>query len=212
MNGTLTARQQSILGFLNEYIREHGFAPTVREIARHFGMAGAKGAKKHLDALVRKGAIERLPRQPRAITIAGHSRLGRPLPILGTVRAGAPLLAEEHIEGHFRVDRDLDPSGEGFLLRVKGESMIEAHILEGDYVLIQRQSTVRSGEIAVVLVDGEATLKYFIKKKDQIILRPAHPEMKPIVVDRDQSIEILGRVTAVLRMLDAGNKRKKTIG
>jgi repressor LexA len=207
---SLTERQQAVLQFLKRHLSQHGFPPTVREIADHFGMAGPKGAKKHLDALVKKGAIERVARLPRAIQMRGaiHPQ-GRLLPILGTVRAGIPLLSEENIEGHLWVDETLAPQGEAFFLRVKGESMIEAHVQEGDYVMIRKQPTVENGEMAVFQIEGETTLKYFSKKKGQIFLNPAHPRMKPIAIHEGQSFEILGKVVAVMRMLDAGTKRKE---
>ena len=208
---SLTARQKAVLQFLTRHLRDHGFPPTVREIAQYFGMAGPKGAKKHLDALVKKGAIERMARLPRAIQMRGPTRrLGRLLPILGSVRAGSPLLSEENIEGHWWVDENLAPQEEAFFLRVKGDSMIEAHIQDGDYVMIRKQPVVENGEIAVFQIDGEMTLKYFSKEKNQVFLNPAHPLMKPIAVHAGQSFEILGKVVAVMRMLDAGIKRKET--
>ncbi len=206
---SLTARQQAVLQFLQRHLREHGFPPTVREIARHFGMAGPKGAKKHLDALVKKGAIQRQAGLPRAIHMSGPPPpQGRLLPVLGTVRAGIPLFSEENFEGHLLVDENLAPRAEAFFLRVKGESMIGAHIQEGDYVMIRKQPVVEQGEMAVFQVDGEMTLKFFWKEKDQIYLKPAHPRMKPIAVSKGQSFQILGKVVAVLRMIDAGIKRK----
>lgn len=205
----LTERQRAVLRFVEHHLRRYGYPPTVREIARHFGMAGPKGAKKHLDALVKKGAIERLPRQPRAIRMKNRpSKPGRLLPVLGSIRAGLPLASEENIEGYFLIDGELAPKEAGFFLRVKGESMIGAHIMDGDYVLIRRQSVAENGEIAAVLVDGEATLKYFSKKKDGIYLTPAHPGMKPIVL-KEASVQILGKVAAVLRIEHAGIERKK---
>lgn len=206
---SLTARQQAVLQYLQAHLMEFGFPPTVREIARHFGMAGPKGAKKHLDALVKKGVLHRVAGRPRALNLLAPSpRRGRPVPILGTVRAGIPLLSEENLEGHLWADEDLVSEQEAFFLRVRGESMIDAHIQEGDYVLIRRQPTVENGEMAVFQIDGETTLKYFSRKKDQVTLKPAHPRMKPIVVHKDRSFQILGKAIAVLRMLDAGSQRK----
>lgn len=206
----LTIRQQAVLHFLKRYLDANGFPPSIREIARHFGMADGKGAKKHLDALVRKGKIERVAGRPRAIRIVeGVSPRGRLLPILGMVRAGIPLLSEENIEGELLLDPSVAPREEAFLLRVKGESMIGAHIVEGDYVVVQKQPIVQNGEIAVVVVDGETTLKYFSKKREEVVLSPAHPRMKPIVVKKDRSVHVLGKVIAVIRMYDAGSQRKK---
>lgn len=209
----LTKRQQAIFQYLQHFLEEHGFPPTIREIARHFRLAGPKGAKKHLDTLVRKGIIQRFPGQPRAIRIkTPPPRQGRLLPILGGVRAGLPLLSEENMEGQLLLDPVIAPRESAFILRVKGDSMIDAHIAEGDYVVVQKEQTVENGEMAVVLVDGEATLKYFSKRKKEIVLSPAHPKMKPILVREDQSVQVLGRVVAVLRMVHAGSKRKKNRG
>jgi len=206
----LTKRQQAIFQYLQRFLDEHGFPPTIREIARHFRLAGPKGAKKHLDNLVRKGVIQRSPGQPRAIRIkTPPTRQGRLLPILGGVRAGLPLLSEENLEGHLLVDPTIADREPAFVLRVKGESMIDAHIVEGDYVVVQKEERVEDGAMAVVLVDGEATLKYFSRRKKEIMLSPAHPKMKPIIVRQDQSVQVLGRVVAVLRKIDAGSKGKK---
>lgn len=211
MAGTaLTKRQQAIYQYLQRFLDEHGFPPTLREIARHFRLAGPMGVKRHLDTLVRKGVIQRLPGQPRAIRIKTPPlRQDRLLPILGGVHAGLPLLSEENMEGQLLLDSMIAARESAFVLRVKGESMIDAHIVDGDYVVVQKEQTVENGEMAVVLVDGEATLKYFTKRKKEIILSPAHPEMKPIIVRQDQSVQVLGRVVAVLRMVDAGSKGKK---
>jgi len=206
----LTKRQQEIFEYLQQSIDAQGFPPTIREIARHFRLAGPKGVKKHLDALVLKGLIQRLPGRPRAIRInRSPLRKGRLLPIVGTVRAGLPLLSEENVEGHLLLDPTLAVGEESFALRVKGESMVGAHIVEGDYVVVQGQPTVENGALAVILVDGEATLKFFAKKKGAVILSPAHPKMKPIVVKKDRSVQVLGRVAAVLRMIHASSQRKK---
>lgn len=206
---SLTARQQAVLQFLQAHLKKFGFPPTVREIAHHFGMAGPKGAKKHLDALVKKGVLQRVAGRPRALNIGTPATgRGRLIPIVGTVRAGAPLLSEENLEGHLCIDEELVSGSEAFFLRVKGESMIDAHIQDGDYVMIRQQPAVENGEMAVFQIDGEMTLKYFSREKEQISLKPAHPRMKPIVVQKDQSFQILGKVIAVLRMLDAGSKRK----
>lgn len=206
----LTKRQQAIFEYLQRYLDEHGFPPTIREIARHFRLAGPKGAKKHLDTLVRKGIIHRLPGQPRAIRINGAPRRkGRLLPIIGAVRAGLPLLSEENVEGQLLLDPEIAAHEAAFVLRVKGESMIGAHIVEDDYVVVQGQPAVENGALAVVLVDGEATLKYFSKKKGEVILSPAHPKMKPIIVKKDQSVQVLGKVIAVLRMVHAGSQGTK---
>lgn len=211
MQAALTIRQQAIFQYLQRHLEEHGFPPTIREIARHFRLAGPKGVKKHLDALVRKGVIQRLPGQPRAIRIhRPPQRKGHLLPIVGTVRAGLPLLSEENIEGEILVDPVVGAGETAFVLRVKGESMIGAHIVEGDYVVVQRQATVENGALAVVLVDDEATLKYFSKKKGEVILSPAHPRMKPIVLKKDRSVQVLGKVVAILRMMvHAGSQGKK---
>jgi len=202
MPAELTERQKSILSFLKDFIKKKGYPPTVREIANHFKMAGPKGAQKHLGRLIAKGCIKRLPGRSRAIEILTDSPFtpARMIPILGGVRAGSPILAEEQIEGRLAVDEDLAPWKEAFLLRVAGNSMIQAGILEGDYVLVKPQSTAENGEIVVVLIGDEATVKRFYRNRNWIRLEPANDHLKPIVITPGSGeFRILGKVVGLIR-------------
>jgi repressor LexA len=198
----LTERQKSILSFLKDFLRKMGYPPTVREIASHFKMAGPKGAKKHLDRLAAKGYIKKLPGCSRAIEILADSPLtpARMIPIVGEVRAGSPILAEERIEDHLAIDEDLVSGKEVFLLRVKGNSMVQTGILEGDLVLVRSQSTAENGEIVVALVGDESTVKRFYRSKDHIRLEPANDRFKPIVIAPNSGdFRILGKVVGLIR-------------
>ncbi|HET6371272.1 MAG TPA: transcriptional repressor LexA [Nitrospiria bacterium] len=228
-DGFLTDRQTQVLSFLSGYIRKKGYPPTVREIARHFRMSGPKGAKKHLDILEKKGFIRRTPKSPRAIelaqpegSIAGQFKAdplkeadGREntvrLPLIGQVRAGTPVTAEENIEEYFSLDTHWLPGGERerFILRVRGESMIEAHIQDGDYVIVAPRRSPENGEIVVALVEGETTLKRFYRSGETIRLKPANRQMQEIVVKPFQEVRILGRVVAVFRKVEGEKGLKK---
>lgn len=202
MHAELTERQKSIFSFLKDFIKKKGYPPTVREIAGHFKMAGPKGAKKHLDRLAAKGYIKKLPGCSRAIEILTDSPLtqARMIPIIGQVRAGSPILAEEQIEGHLAVDEDLAPWKEAFLLRVKGDSMIQAGILEGDFVLVRPQSTAENGEVVVALIGEEATVKRFYRSRDHIRLESANDKLKPLVIAQGSGeFRILGKVVGLIR-------------
>jgi len=202
MPAELTERQKSIFSFLKDFLKKKGYPPTVREIAGHFKMAGPKGAKKHLDRLAAKGYIKKLPGCSRAIEILTDSPLipARMIPIIGQVRAGSPILAEEQIEGHLAVDDDLARWKEVFLLQVKGDSMIQAGILEGDYVLVKPQPAAENGEIVVALIGDEATVKRFYRDRDRIRLEPANDRFKPIeITPGSREFRILGKVAGLIR-------------
>jgi repressor LexA len=195
-----------VLAFLKKHVQDCGYPPTVREIAAHLGMAGPHGAKKMLDILERKGYIRKTARGSRAIDILGTrgDGPGRTVPIVGTIRAGTPLPAVENIEGSVTIDPAL-ARGEGlFALRVRGDSMIEASILDGDLALIRPQGRVEQGEIAAVIVNDEATIKYFFREKARIRLQPANGRMKPIIIKEGQAEVILaGKVVAIIRRLES---------
>ncbi|HID94670.1 MAG TPA: repressor LexA [Candidatus Latescibacteria bacterium] len=199
----LTERQRQILNFLKDHIESSGYAPSVREVAARFGMS-VRGAHKHLESLERKGHIRRRPERARAIEISGYSTPQmKAVPVVGTVMAGEPILAVENIEGHIPLPRSLVREDDAFFLKVKGESMIQEHIKEGDYVLIRPQGSVENGEVVAVLIEEEATLKKFYRDGDSVILRPANPEMEPIIIkEGEASVRILGKVVAVFRLLD----------
>lgn len=179
----------------------HRFAPTAREIAERFGIAEKNGFY-YLDVLERKGYIRRRRHQPRRIEFTGEP-LPRPpvrVPVLGRVPAGPPLEAVEEIEEELFLDPSLVGEGEVFSLRVKGDSMVEAHICDGDYVLVRAQQSAETGEIVVAVVDGEATVKRFRRQRGKIRLEAANPAYPPIVVPADPpSFRVAGKVIGVFR-------------
>ena len=201
----LTTSQKKVLHFLNSYIRRKGFPPTLREIASHLGLKGPKAPQKTLSILERKGYIKKVPGGSRAIEVLGSLQaLGQTisLPIVGRVRAGEPILALENIEGYINFDRSMVSSEDVFLLRVQGESMIEAHIQDGDFALVKPQKDAENGEIVVALIEDEATIKKIFKKRDLIRLEPANPQMEPIVVRRgEKKVAIVGKVIGIFRKL-----------
>jgi repressor LexA len=191
----LTTRQREIYDFLKDKIVNRGYGPTVREIGAHFGIRSPNGVMCHLKALEKKGLITRESHMSRAIQLS-HSPQGRMcLPLAGQIAAGTPVEAVQQDE---RVDFSglFDPE-EDYCLRVKGDSMIEDSIADGDFVIVHRQETCRQGEIVVALVEGQdATLKRFYKEGDRVRLEPANSSMKPIY---SNSVEVLGVVTGVVR-------------
>lgn len=209
----LTARQREVLDFIRLFMAQAGYPPTVREIGAHFGFV-PRSVFDHLKALERKGYLRRTASKSRSLQILDSSGVSqhlpstrtpgpfRELPILGRVAAGEPLLAEENVEGTFTISRDWVNGDEAFLLKVQGESMINAHILPGDYALVRRQATAENGEIVVALVNDEATIKRVFFKKDLVVLQPEHPTMAPIQVRRgEKSFQIVGKVVGILRRL-----------
>lgn len=202
VQGKLTPRQQQVLSFLIRFLRERGYPPTVREIARHFGLKGPRSPKKRLDALEEKGYIRRRPGKSRAIEVMGIPPSGsyRLIPLVGKVWAGGPSLAFEDLEGEIALDRSLAGDDETFFLRVKGESMIGEGINDGDLALVSPQSVVENGEIAVVLIDDEATVKRVYRDGETLRLQPANPTMEPIVVERGEDrVTIVGKVVGMFR-------------
>ena len=202
----LTARQKEVFNFLKDYLRKKGFPPTLREIASHFGLKGPKGPQKTLTILERKGYISKVPGGSRAIEILNfppfHSNKVISIPIVGNVKAGEPILAIENIEGYIHLDRSLVSSENVFLLRVQGDSMIDAHIQDGDFALVKPQPNAENGEIVVALIDDEATIKKIFKKRDFIHLEPANPSMEPIVVKKgEKRVTIVGKVVGIFRKL-----------
>ena len=201
----LTLKQERVFSFLKDYLSRHGYPPTVREIAKHLKMAGPHSAKRFLDMLEQKGYIHRVAKSSRAIELVdapSHSTV-RLVPIVGRVRAGTPLLALENIEGNLALDHSLARWKDTFLLRVVGESMIGAHIEDGDLALVKPQPTASNGEIVVVLLNDEATIKRFFREKDAIRLEPANPFMKPIIIKKGEAeVGIVGKVVAILRNME----------
>jgi repressor LexA len=207
----LTGRQQEIWTFLTQYVDEHGYPPTVREIGEAVGLASPSTVHAHLANLERAGLIKRDPTKPRALELRRDpkplaSRAAEDvhrLPLVGEIAAGGPLLADQNVEEYLAVPEPLARGGEEFLLRVKGDSMVDAGILEGDVVVVQRAQTARDGEIVVALAGDdetveEATVKRFFRENGRIRLQPENSTMEPIYA---QHVQILGKVTGVFRTL-----------
>ena len=197
----LTARQQKVLDYIAWFIDKHSYPPTLRDIAAHMGISSTFGVARHLDALEKKGCLKRSG-HARSIVLSKPRSNRMELPIAGTVRAGALHPAIEDIQGHFTIDSSRVRNEDCFFLRVKGDSMIEAGILDGDLALVQPQPTAENNNIIVALVDGEATLKRFFREADQIRLEPANRELAPILVGPDRDISIIGKVTGIYRDLE----------
>ena len=202
----LTGRQQEIWDFLVDYVDRHGYPPTVREIGEAVGLASPSTVHAHLANLERAGLLKRDPTKPRALELVGRERHEAPattlekLPLVGQIAAGGPLLAEQNVEDHLAVPETLKGD---FLLRVKGESMINAGILDGDVVVVQRAQEARNGEIVVALAGDdesadEATVKRFFCENGRVRLQPENDALEPIYA---KHVQILGRVTGVFRSL-----------
>jgi len=197
----LTERNKQVLDFIREYIEAHGYPPSIREIAAHLGVSGTVGVVKHLNALERGGYIRRMRGSSRGLSLTGSTPRAS-VPIVGTVRAGAPQPAIEEIEGYFSIDDSRFLRGGTFCLRVKGDSMIDAHIQEGDLALVRPQPTAENRDIVVALVDGEATLKRFFRERNRIRFQPENPNMEPINVQPgDGDVIIVGKVIGIFRDL-----------
>jgi len=196
---SLTEGQQAVLSFLKKYITNQGYPPSEREIAKGLGTRWIRGVQRHLAALEKKGAIRR-GKGARAIELIQRGE-DQGLPILGQVAAGRPILAEENLIGRFSLDKTQRRWKDAFLLKVKGESMKEAGILDGDLVLVKPQPDAESGETVVAMVEGEATVKRLIKKGKRIILQPENPAFAPIIItERDGTLQILGKVVGLVRL------------
>lgn len=200
-NGRISSKQEEILEYIKKEILAKGYPPAVREICEAVHLRSTSSVHAHLETLEKNGYIRRDPTKPRAIEIMDDEfnmtrRDMVNVPIIGTVTAGTPILATENIEGYFPVLSDSLPSGEVFMLHVKGESMINAGILDGDDVIIRRQNTAHNGQIVCALIDDSATIKTFYKEADHIRLQPENDTMDPIIVSECQ---ILGVVVALYR-------------
>jgi repressor LexA len=207
----LTGRQQEIWDFLVDYVDRHGYPPTVREIGEAVGLASPSTVHAHLANLERAGLLKRDPTKPRALELSGRGPRETPrrdaprrgLPLVGEIAAGGPLLAEDNVEDYFAVPDMIERRGADFLLRVKGDSMIEAGILDGDIVVVKRQQSAENGDIVVALAGqdetaDEATVKRFFREDGRIRLQPENAELEPIYADH---VQIVGKVTGVFRAL-----------
>lgn len=200
----ISDKQQQILDFMKDEILAKGYPPSVREICEAVHLKSTSSVHSHLETLEKYGYIRRDPTKPRAIEIVddGFQMVRREtssIPIIGTVAAGQPIFAQQNIEGYFPIPADFIPSGTGdtFVLKVKGESMINVGIFDGDQIFVQQCSNVRNGDIVVALVDDSATVKTFYKENGHIRLQPENDTMDPIIV---QDCKILGKVFGVFRL------------
>lgn len=204
MRQPLTARQREALDFITHCLDERGYPPTLREIGEHMGIRSTNGVNDHLKALERKGYLVREELKSRALRPVDFDDAKVTIPILGRVAAGTPILATESSDDRVIVDRfflGAHSAREVFGLIVRGDSMIEDGIYDGDYIFVRKQSTADNGEIVVVMIEGEATCKRYYLEADRIRLQPANETMAPIYVHRSEfrSIDILGKVVGVYR-------------
>jgi len=198
----LTTRQRRILEFISQTVRDRGYPPTVREIGDAVGLTSSSSVHAQLANLERLGLLRRDPTKPRAIELAEHRPVGSVVPLVGRIAAGAPLLAEEDIEEYLTVPTGFAGEDDHFALRVEGDSMIGAGILDGDIVLVRRQETAREGDIVVALLPGpaedEATVKRFHRKDGRVFLVPDNPSLQPLEMTEGG---VVGKVVGVLRKL-----------
>lgn len=200
--GKITTKQKEILEYIKAEILKKGYPPSVREICEAVSLKSTSSVHAHLETLEKNGYIRRDPTKPRAIEIMDDSfQLVRhemtSLPIIGTVAAGAPILAEQNIEGYFPIPTEMVPSGESFVLKVKGDSMINAGIFNGDSIFVNTCKTADNGDTVVALVDDSATVKTYYKENGHIRLQPENDYMDPIILD---DVQILGKVYGVFRL------------
>ncbi len=200
----LTKRQQEIFDFIRRYSENNGYPPTVRDIGKAVGLASSSTVHAHLANLEKLGLLRRDPTKPRAMELLDRAgamvrRAVNPgLPLLGQVAAGQPILAEENVEEYIETPAACGGDSGEYLLRVRGESMKNAGILDGDLVVVRRQETARDGEIIVALVEEEATVKRFFREGDHIRLQPENETMEPILV---RDVSVLGRVVGLMRSM-----------
>ncbi|HIR14759.1 MAG TPA: transcriptional repressor LexA [Candidatus Choladousia intestinavium] len=199
--GKITKKQEEILEYIKDQILERGFPPAVREICQAVHLKSTSSVHSHLESLEKNGYIRRDPTKPRAIEILDESfqMLRREMvnvPVVGTVAAGQPIFAEQNIENYFPIPSEYMPNQPSFILKVKGDSMVNAGILDGDRVVVQQQSTAENGDIVVALVDDSATVKTFYKEDGYFRLQPENDAMESIIV---KDLQILGKVFGVMR-------------
>jgi repressor LexA len=198
----LTKRQREIFDFISRYLAKHGYPPTVREIGKAVGLHSSSTVHAHLAKLESLGVLKRDPTKPRAmeVLVERAKRAVRPtgLPLVGQVAAGEPIVAEEHVEEYMQIPDVIGGESGDYILKVRGESMKDAGILEGDFVVVRRADDARNGEIVVAMIDGEATVKRFFREKDHVRLQPENSEMEPIIT---RDAEVCGTVVGVFRSL-----------
>ncbi len=208
MKNKLTERQESIYQFIKEFIDFNSYPPTYREIGTQFGIASTFGVKRHIDALIKKGFLNIGENSSRTLSLTNNfDDNSKPInsdtieiPIIGRVAAGQPILAEENIEGTFNIQASLiNGKADCFALKVKGDSMINAGIFEGDVVIINPQKDANNGEIIVAMIDNEATLKRFNRNNGNILLMPENDKYTPIAINKSDNFSIVGKALGVFR-------------
>lgn len=200
--GKISAKQQEILEYIKEEILKKGYPPTVRDICEAVHLSSTSSVHSHLATLEKNGYIRRDPTKPRAIEIIDDSfQLVRhemtSIPVVGRVAAGAPILAQQNIDSYFPLPVEYTPNAQSFILKVKGDSMINAGIFDGDMIFVEQCNTARNGDIVVALVDDSATVKTFYKENGHFRLQPENDDMEPFIYDH---VDILGKVFGVLRL------------
>lgn len=203
-NGKITNKQLEILEYMKKEILSKGYPPSVREICQAVDLKSTSSVHAHLEKLEKNGYIRRDPAKPRCIEIvddqfAPTRREMTNIPVIGTVAAGQPILATENIEDYFPLPVEFAPNSESFILKVKGDSMINAGIFNGDQIFVEKCNTARNGDMVVALVDDSATVKTFYKEKGHFRLQPENDSMEPIILD---NVEILGKVYGVFRLMN----------
>jgi len=189
--------QQRILDYIENYIEVNGYPPSVREIGQAVDLKSTSTVHGHLNRLEKKGLLHREAMKPRTIDVTRNDKPQMvKLPILGKVAAGVPILAEENADGYEMLPDSIVGNGDHYILEIRGESMITAGIMNGDFVVVKRQPTAQNGDIIIAMIDDEATCKRYFKEPDRIRLQPENPRMHPMYV---RSVEILGKVVAVYR-------------
>ena len=204
--GKISQKQSEILEYMKNEILNRGFPPSVREICEAVHLKSTSSVHSHLETLEKNGYIHRDPTKPRAIEIVDDNfnlvrRETVNVPIIGKVSAGQPLLAVENIDGYFPIPSEYMPNNKTFMLIVQGDSMINAGIFNGDYVIVEQQQTAENGQKIVALVEDSATVKTFYKEDGHIRLQPENDTMEPIIVEQDQFFQILGKVIGVFRFM-----------
>ena len=204
----LTERQRAILEVIHAHVAEHGYPPSVREIGDAVGLKSPSSVHGQLEALARKGYLKRDPTKPRALELGRDPETSlqqrptpvRNVPLVGDIAAGGPILAEERVDAIYQLPKELVGDGQLFMLRVRGESMLEAGVLDGDLVVVRAQPTVEQGEMCAALIDGEATVKFYRRTRaGEVFLDPANESYQPIPVDAEQDATIMGKVVTVMR-------------
>lgn len=201
--GRISDKQKEILEYIKTCILKKGYPPTVREICEEVKLKSTSSVHSHLERLERNGYIHRDPTKPRAIEIVDDTfNLSRRelinVPLIGTVAAGAPIFAEENVEDYFPIPAELLPNHNTFMLKIRGNSMIDAGIFDGDRVIVMQTNTASNGEIVVALIDDSATVKRFYKENGHYRLQPENSSMEPIIVNE---VQILGKVIGLFRMM-----------